>query len=77
MPLAPETKVRALNDRSATPRVGTVIRLLRQQPIAGVNEGVLDVLATYLVRWPMPDGTFVDAEAPGASLVVVDDGDGS
>jgi hypothetical protein len=45
---------------------------LRQQPIAGVNEGLLDVLETYIVRWPMPDGTFVDVEAPGASLIEVD-----
>jgi hypothetical protein len=72
MSLAPGTKVTALNDRSAAPRVGTVVRLLRQQPIAGVNEGLLDVLETYIVRWPMPDGTFVDVEAPGASLIEVD-----
>jgi hypothetical protein len=76
MPLVSGTKVTALTDRSATPRVGTVVRLLGRQQIAGINEGVIDVLEKYLVRWPVPDGKFVEAEAPGSTLVVVGE-DGS
>lgn len=74
MLLTSGTKVTALNDHTATPCVGTVVRLLRRRPITDVNEGVLDVLETYIVRWPMPDGKFVDAEAQGATLVAVDGG---
>ena len=64
----PGMKVVAANDHGPNPRVGEVVRLLRREEIAGLNEGVFDVIEVYLVRWPTSDGQFVEAEAPGVNL---------
>lgn len=61
-------QVVAANDQGPSPKIGTIVRLLRREPIETVNEGVVEEHEIYLVRWPLDDGGEAEAEAPGVNL---------
>ena len=48
-------KVTVANDLSNPPKVGTIVRLVREDRIEGL-EGVLETKEIYLVRWIVPSG---------------------
>lgn len=49
-------------------RVGTVVRVAREQRIETLNQGLVEMIRTYMVRWPMPNGAYVTSEAAEAYL---------
>lgn len=51
----PGQKVTGANDLNNPPKVGTIIRLVREDKIEGL-EGILETKEIYLVRWMIPSG---------------------
>jgi hypothetical protein len=54
--------------RHENSRFGEIVRLLRREPIGGINEGIIERMEVYLVRWPLPNGATVEGEAPAVNL---------
>jgi hypothetical protein len=71
MPFLPGMKVVAANDYQQPPRVGEVVRLLRRDPVETVNQGTVEEIEIYLIRWPLDDGRTEQTEVPGVSLRAV------
>jgi hypothetical protein len=49
-------------------RVGTIVRIAREERIDTINEGLVEIIRTYMVSWPMAGGTHVTSEATEANL---------
>ncbi len=66
MPFRRGDRVVAIGDPGK--QVGTVLKLAHEKPIETLNEGIVGVLRSYVVRWPMTEGSEADGEIAEAAL---------